>query len=702
MYQAGGVFGKSGPAVDPYGRAARERLAPHERQLQPRARTIARQLRDYLLANPTTARFLSRRDDEAVAELEDRFTASIERLVSAGLTRSAHRTGTADDGRVYALAGVDLSSLTEAHHYFDNALQDAVDACVAPAGDREAVMQILRQRLFLDLEYQVAYYKQFDDQIATLYGRLGKHINATENQADLVQGALAIIGELPGRVNAFFSRLDGRGQLEIEQSHGPDALRYYEVMQNGEVPQPRIDSSSALGRSPAGQAWRSGHLTILDTLQAASNAVPWRAISVELGFRSVIAVPLTDNAGHTVALLRVFNESPGFFSISNVYAFFTHVQTVLSHAILRMSHVSVIPLRDQRAYRALLTPGSVQMLYQPIIRLADGHMVKMEALARLRDETGQRIAPNRFLPAFGKDELFRLFELGLDQACADYHNLAQRGIRTAIAINCPAEGCGDPRYEQALSRILETHDVPRHALDFEVLETTDDTRTNEERSEFLRRLEASGVRIVQDDLGAGQSSLQRLDQHPFHEVKIDQFLVRGARREPRKTVEFIFNLTRLAHAFDIDVTVEGLEYDGLIEAAAILGADHGQGFAIAHPMTADELVTWHRTYAYTVQPTQPRTAFGALAAYLLWDMQLATIAGSPDQLSAFKGARALIEHFIDARQLAGGAIDSLVDKIRSLALDGHSGRKAQPMVAARRALISELSAYCFSENAEQS
>ncbi len=108
-----------------------------------------------------------------------------------------------------------------------------------------------------------------------------------------------------------------------------------------------------------------------------------------------------------------------------------------------------------------------------------------------------------------------------------------------------------------------------------------------------------------------------MDRYPFDAVKIDQELVRGALRNPQRALEFILYLTRLAHALQTPVTVEGLENLAIIEAAAVLGADRGQGFGISPPLPARDVPEWHAAttdYAVDVRKPHP-AALGAMAAY---------------------------------------------------------------------------------------
>ncbi|MGC8509150.1 MAG: EAL domain-containing protein, partial [Thiomonas sp.] len=192
------------------------------------------------------------------------------------------------------------------------------------------------------------------------------------------------------------------------------------------------------------------------------------------------------------------------------------------------------------------------------------------------------------------------------------------GVRLELSINLPPEVLMQPDCPNWIARVLERTGLSPDRLHMELLESGD-FHDAPRRDTAVQALSALGVRLEMDDLGSGYSSLLRLRQLPFQTVKIDQGLVREAERDPRRVIGFIGSLIRLAHTLELDVVVEGLESPALIEVAMVLGADFGQGFALAKPMSAATLSDWSRQFAIAVDPARPTTALGALAAHRLWE-----------------------------------------------------------------------------------
>ncbi len=674
---------------DPYGSGARELLEALQADLATMAADAVEQFYAVLRDAGRMPRVVSALSTPQFAELQAREAEHLAALLSAQLDRAGHLHRAQRAGAAHCLTGVGLDTLIDAYGFYQERTYWLLQERIADPQAREELLRLIVQRMLLDLQGQIQCYANINAASAAAFSDLNRHVASAENLADLVRGALEIIGALPGGVSVFFARVDDAGDLQVEQSYGAAAEAYHHAMEAGEVPRLSIDPNVPAGQGPGGRAWRSGEIVVSDAWLLESDKMPWRQIGARLGFRASAAVPLVDENGRSIALLSLYSTWLGLFSTEGMQSLLSHAQLLLSDAVQRRMSAAVVPLRKQQTYRRLLSERRVLFHYQPIIDLRDGSLVKLEALGRLRASDGQIIAPQRFLPALGAQELLRLFELGLKQICEDVRMLEREGIEVTMAINFPAAGFADPRYEKTIGGVLQRGELPAHRIELEVLETHDGGDWMPGRQEAIQRLRGAGVQITQDDLGSGHSSLLRMDQYPFNGVKIDGGLVRGALHNPKRAVEFMLYLTRLAHAFDIPVTVEGLENAGIIEAAAILGADRGQGYGIARPMPVGQVRRWLDGYRYDINARRPRTAIGAMAAYLLWDQQIVGMADRPELIAQFVGARAIVDEFIRANNLQGSAIERLLSRNHELATLFDSTSRETAAVRAR--LIEELS-----------
>ena len=524
--------------------------------------------------------------------------------------------------------------------------------------------------LTLDMQAQAESYRQLESAGAQALIELDQLILTADSLADLLAEAMHILGKQDGLLGGLIARPNTQGRMQVEIATAGPVQTYVEGINNGAAPLFSTSADDVAGRGPAGRAWRSGTIQWTDNYEGDATLSPWLTAGSQLGFRSNVSIPLVDEAGQSMAILSMYGAWPGYFSTPSRQAFVAHVQQVLSLAFMRFQGRRAVPYQERQTYRRLLDGRHIEMHYQPIIGLRDGQLRKVEALARLRGDDGQLIAPGKFLPAFGKVDLLGLFEQGLNKVCADLSGWRKAGLTTQVSINFPPQGLIDPAYQDILFRKMESSCLEPSALHLELLESQE-IEDVAKRDRFIARLREMGIKLSQDDLGSGHSTLLRMDSFPFDEVKIDQGFVRTAFGKPERGLEFIRHLTRLAHDLGTIVTIEGLEDDGLIEAASILGADAGQGYGIARPMPAADLPGWVEGYSFAVDPVYPRTPLGALAGYLLWDRQLEGLHRWPGLIEEFVASPCAVAKYIAAHQLEDSPLARLLAHNHDYALHGH-------------------------------
>jgi hypothetical protein len=101
-----------------------------------------------------------------------------------------------------------------------------------------------------------------------------------------------------------------------------------------------------------------------------------------------------------------------------------------------------------------------------------------------------------------------------------------------------------------------------------------------------------GVRIAIDDLGSGHSTVERLAHFDFDVIKIDAGAHSSFPLAPARTLSSLSALIGLGDNLQRPSVVEGLESLDMFAVVALLGAELGQGYAIAHPMPAGEVPAW--------------------------------------------------------------------------------------------------------------
>ncbi len=638
---------------------------------------------------------LARLNPEELKHLKSRQAQHLHFLLAAGTTPQEHFKRALLVGWAHTLVGVSLPMMMEAYHLYHRKIKQFLEFAGVEIQQRERLGGALDQRLQLDIEAQIVSYVQFEASVASHLTALDEAIQEVNNLADVLRHGLHAVGSFDGILACLFLRPDAQGLMQIEAEGGQEGQAYAEALQTQRAPLFQIQKEAKAGRGPAGRAWRTGQIQINSSYEKEERMDPWREEAKMRGFRSSAAVPLLDESGQVFAILSLYSGWAGFFGAASRKAMLQHIQQAMSHAVLRSERTTVISTALRRTYLQCLDHGAVQMLYQPIVDLRTGKLDSIEALARLSCPGQSLIEPAAFLPAFGDAALLRLFQLGLDQVCLDTRMWREQNpqLKLPVGLNLPPNGLTQEAYRDSVFEVLTRWELPASILKLEMLETKESLDIAK-RDLRIAEFRQAGIQIEQDDLGSGYSSLLRMDQVPCDRVKIDQALLRSTLNRPVRALVFIYHLTMLAHDCGVQVTVEGLDDDGLIEAAAILDADHGQGYAIAHPMPVQEVMPWNQAWSLPIDPARPRTALGALAGYLLWDRKLAMLTDSPDRAADFIKEPSLVHRYLDHPGKFDSNLSMILERTQIVALRGQKSLKYTQL---RQELIEQLSATWLQE-----
>ena len=504
---------------------------------------------------------------------------------------------------------------------------------VTTQGDRRP-LEIVMQRLALERQWQLESMRALQRRRVAVLGRINVLAWSAESYLELIQRAADVLVTHEEIMACAVGRPNPDGELTYEAVAGSAVADYLRAASRGEAVPIRVDSDSSLGRGPSGRAWRTATIQRSANHATDPNLADWREASRTLHIASNVAVPLCPLPSAPAAILVIYSTYVGGFQSEDQQAFIDQIKSVLDLALSRLAPsrpgTALLPFFVRERWRQMVAGGAIEMLYQPVVRLATGVVTGLEALARLHPDGGTTLLPGTFLPALGAAELLSLFQHTLAHAMTCRQHLWYGGFALDIAVNMPASALEDERYQEAAAAAWAVYKPHSGTLLLEILESPMDTEHSlAAASAGMQALRKLGFRLVEDDLGAGYSSLIRLRQWPFDRVKIDQAIVLQVIDDPLRTLRFMRQLVRLGHDLDLEVVVEGLETRGMIEAALVLGADFGQGYALARPMSQAVLLDWLAQFHAGWNITQPCTALGVLAASLVWEEQFVALPAEP-------------------------------------------------------------------------
>ncbi len=205
----------------------------------------------------------------------------------------------------------------------------------------------------------------------------------------------------------------------------------------------------------------------------------------------------------------------------------------------------------------------------------------VEALLRLRDESGDLIAPGVFLPAA---ERFALAP-AIDRWVLSHVLRALRAdprVHVRVAVNFSGQSIGDKSFRaDVLRRLLESGPECTSRLCIEITETAAVNNLTD-AARFMGQLRELGITVALDDFGAGASSFGYLRLLPTDLLKIDGQFVETLPddRLGATAVRCFVEAARVVGARSIAERVETKE---ALDCLRLLGVDMVQGYHLHRP-----------------------------------------------------------------------------------------------------------------------
>lgn len=223
--------------------------------------------------------------------------------------------------------------------------------------------------------------------------------------------------------------------------------------------------------------------------------------------------------------------------------------------------------------------------YQPIVDLAGGHVVAVEALARISDPARGVVHPPSFIEVAERTGMIRDVDLRmLELAVGDFANwsASEQPQMRHLSLNVSEASLQVPGFAARITSVLRWYDVPAELIRIEVTERSL-LATGENVHVSLRQLADLGVHVGWDDFGSGYSAITCLANPQLQFLKIDASCVSRLSGTPSDDA-VVASVVDLAHAHDLLVVAEGVETPQQLGALRAMGCDWGQGFLFAHPV----------------------------------------------------------------------------------------------------------------------
>ena len=237
--------------------------------------------------------------------------------------------------------------------------------------------------------------------------------------------------------------------------------------------------------------------------------------------------------------------------------------------------------------RTALRQDEFSMVYQPVVELATGRWVGLEALMRWHRPDGTMVSPDVFIPAAERSgQISALTAWVAERVLTETRALLQADPQFHLAINVTGDDLLDGRFHARLSTLLQRHGVAASQLIGEITERVF-MHTGQTGAQ-IHALRALGMRIAIDDFGTGYSSLAYLTRLELDYLKIDKTFVdpigTGA-----VTANVVSHIIAMAQSLGLTMIAEGVETEAQADFLRAQGVQQAQGWLFARPMPIEEV-----------------------------------------------------------------------------------------------------------------
>ena len=223
---------------------------------------------------------------------------------------------------------------------------------------------------------------------------------------------------------------------------------------------------------------------------------------------------------------------------------------------------------------------------QAITPLSDPHAVPShyEILLRLRNESGEMIAPARFIPAAERYNLMpQVDRWVLNESLRLLGEADKTGAagNVSLSINISGQSLCDHDFLKYVTETIIRSEIDPARICLEITETSA-VRNLDNALKFMQTLGNVGCLFALDDFGSGMSSFGYLKHLPVNYVKIDGIFITNIINDPVDRV-MVKSIHYVAQAMGLKTIAEYVENEEIIDVVAGLGVNYGQGYGIDKP-----------------------------------------------------------------------------------------------------------------------
>jgi diguanylate cyclase (GGDEF)-like protein len=248
-------------------------------------------------------------------------------------------------------------------------------------------------------------------------------------------------------------------------------------------------------------------------------------------------------------------------------------------------------LRLEMDLRRAIERDQLLLYYQPVVSLASGGVVAVEALIRWQHPERGLIPPLEFIPIAERTGL--IGEIGrwvIARACEQLKTWERDfGGRApqSVWINVSPKQFAQRDLATQVRQLFQSYACEPRRIKFEITESImlEDVDL---AMRTLGELRTLGVQVYMDDFGTGYSSLTYLGRLPIDGIKVDRSFVSQMGSDGRHA-QLVGTIVTLIRNLGLEPIAEGVETDEQAHRLREMGCTFAQGFVFCRPLPPADL-----------------------------------------------------------------------------------------------------------------
>ena len=235
-----------------------------------------------------------------------------------------------------------------------------------------------------------------------------------------------------------------------------------------------------------------------------------------------------------------------------------------------------------------LSYGEFRIFYQPVVSLASGSIVGMEALCRWPQRDATFASPETFITQAETSGFIVQLGEWVMRTAIDQVSVwqGQHNLDLKLAVNLSGRQFLHHNLAKSIEESVRRAHLRSNTLEFEITESVA-MQNAEDSIGIMRQLKSLGLQLALDDFGTGYSSLSYLKRFPIDKLKIDKSFVSDI-PDDANDLAIVTAIIAMAHALGLSVQAEGVETDAQAQFLAECGCEYAQGYLFGRALPADE------------------------------------------------------------------------------------------------------------------